>query len=195
MLVNHFVQLKFIWDAEHNLMIRKIYDHQAVKHFQQLMSDIRKGCDHLTSWIPPAIKKELEAYFTHDEAFKQTNLANRLCPDHRTDLHEDKEQTDREATLAETFKYTLILKANKERFTDERSTSASGSSATAASVVACIPFILFLPLLVTLLSSSVCVFAKDKRLRVKGPVRMPTKVLHITTKKSPCSEGCQLRFA
>ncbi|XP_016205248.1 uncharacterized protein LOC107645688 [Arachis ipaensis] len=114
-------ELKFIWDAEHNLMIRKIYDHQAVKHFQQLMSDIRKGCDHLTSWIPPAIKKELEAYFTHDEAFKQTNLANRLCPDHRTDLHEDKEQTDREATLAETFKYTLILKANKERFTDERS--------------------------------------------------------------------------
>uniref|UniRef100_A0A2P2JVW7 Small ribosomal subunit protein uS10 domain-containing protein n=1 Tax=Rhizophora mucronata TaxID=61149 RepID=A0A2P2JVW7_RHIMU len=31
--------------------------------------------------------------------------------------------------------------------------------------------------------------AKDKRLRVKGPVRMPTKVLHITTRKSPCGEG------
>ncbi|XP_010276816.1 PREDICTED: 40S ribosomal protein S20-2 isoform X2 [Nelumbo nucifera] len=30
--------------------------------------------------------------------------------------------------------------------------------------------------------------AKDKRLRVKGPVRMPTKVLHITTRKSPCGE-------
>ncbi|KAE8675595.1 40S ribosomal protein S20 [Hibiscus syriacus] len=30
--------------------------------------------------------------------------------------------------------------------------------------------------------------AKDKRLRVKGPVRMPTKVLHIT-RKSPCGEG------
>ena len=28
-----------------------------------------------------------------------------------------------------------------------------------------------------------------KRLRVKGPVRMPTKVLHITTRKSPCGEG------
>ncbi|KAL0359020.1 UNVERIFIED_CONTAM: 40S ribosomal protein S20-2 [Sesamum angustifolium] len=27
------------------------------------------------------------------------------------------------------------------------------------------------------------------RLRVKGPVRMPTKVLHITTRKSPCGEG------
>ncbi|KAK1372676.1 hypothetical protein POM88_028869 [Heracleum sosnowskyi] len=30
--------------------------------------------------------------------------------------------------------------------------------------------------------------AKDKTLRVKGPVRMPTKVLQITTMKSPCSE-------
>ncbi|CAB4274353.1 unnamed protein product [Prunus armeniaca] len=29
---------------------------------------------------------------------------------------------------------------------------------------------------------------KDKRLRVKGPVRMPTKVPHITTRKSPCGE-------
>jgi ribosomal protein S10 len=31
--------------------------------------------------------------------------------------------------------------------------------------------------------------AKDKRLRVKGPVRIPTKVLNITTRKSPCGEG------
>ncbi|CAL9026952.1 unnamed protein product, partial [Prunus brigantina] len=31
--------------------------------------------------------------------------------------------------------------------------------------------------------------AKDKRFRVKRLVRMSTKVLHITTKKSPCGEG------
>ncbi|KAJ1689170.1 hypothetical protein LUZ62_019734 [Rhynchospora pubera] len=31
--------------------------------------------------------------------------------------------------------------------------------------------------------------AKDKQLRIKGPVRIPTKVLHITTRKSPCGEG------
>ncbi len=31
--------------------------------------------------------------------------------------------------------------------------------------------------------------AKDKGLKVKGPVRLPTKVLHITTRKSPCGEG------
>ncbi|CAK7347900.1 unnamed protein product [Dovyalis caffra] len=31
--------------------------------------------------------------------------------------------------------------------------------------------------------------AKDKSLRVKGPVRIPTKVLGITTRKSPSGEG------
>lgn len=31
--------------------------------------------------------------------------------------------------------------------------------------------------------------AKDKRLKVKGPVRMPTKVLRITTRKAPGGEG------
>ncbi|KAJ1640276.1 40S ribosomal protein S20-like protein [Pavlovales sp. CCMP2436] len=31
--------------------------------------------------------------------------------------------------------------------------------------------------------------AKDKDLKVKGPVRLPTKHLRITTRKSPCGEG------
>jgi hypothetical protein len=31
--------------------------------------------------------------------------------------------------------------------------------------------------------------AKDKDLKVKGPVRMPTRTLRITTRKSPCGEG------
>jgi len=31
--------------------------------------------------------------------------------------------------------------------------------------------------------------AKDQNLKVKGPVRLPTKVLKITTRKSPCGEG------
>merc|ERR1712072_1133815 len=30
---------------------------------------------------------------------------------------------------------------------------------------------------------------KDKALRVKGPVRLPTKRLHIVTRKTPCGEG------
>ena len=31
--------------------------------------------------------------------------------------------------------------------------------------------------------------AKDKQLRVKGPVRLPTKVLKITTRKTVRSDG------
>jgi small subunit ribosomal protein S20e len=31
--------------------------------------------------------------------------------------------------------------------------------------------------------------AKEKHLKVKGPVRMPTKILRITTRKTPCGEG------
>ncbi|PAV91456.1 hypothetical protein WR25_01750 [Diploscapter pachys] len=31
--------------------------------------------------------------------------------------------------------------------------------------------------------------AKDKNLIVKGPIRLPTKVLRITTRKTPCGEG------
>merc|ERR1712000_132259 len=31
--------------------------------------------------------------------------------------------------------------------------------------------------------------AKEKRLMCKGPVRMPTKILRIMTRKSPCGEG------
>jgi len=31
--------------------------------------------------------------------------------------------------------------------------------------------------------------AQEKHLKVKGPVRLPTKVLKITTRKSPCGEG------
>ena len=31
--------------------------------------------------------------------------------------------------------------------------------------------------------------ATDKKLAVSGPVRLPTKILRITTRKSPCGEG------
>eukprot|EP01111_Echinosteliopsis_oligospora_P003242 TRINITY_DN151_c0_g2_i1.p2 TRINITY_DN151_c0_g2~~TRINITY_DN151_c0_g2_i1.p2 ORF type:complete len:117 (+),score=24.13 TRINITY_DN151_c0_g2_i1:101-451(+) len=31
--------------------------------------------------------------------------------------------------------------------------------------------------------------AKKQKLKVKGPVRMPTKFLNITTRKTPCGEG------
>ncbi|VDD79347.1 unnamed protein product [Mesocestoides corti] len=31
--------------------------------------------------------------------------------------------------------------------------------------------------------------AKDKNLKIKGPIRLPTKTLRITTRKTPCGEG------
>lgn len=31
--------------------------------------------------------------------------------------------------------------------------------------------------------------ARKKKLKISGPVRMPTKVLRITTRKTPCGEG------
>lgn len=31
--------------------------------------------------------------------------------------------------------------------------------------------------------------AKSKNLKVKGPVRLPTKTLKVTTRKTPCGEG------
>jgi len=31
--------------------------------------------------------------------------------------------------------------------------------------------------------------AQDKKVKVSGPVRIPTKVLRLTTRKSPCGEG------
>ena len=34
--------------------------------------------------------------------------------------------------------------------------------------------------------------AKDKELKVKGPVRMPTKTLRITTRKTPCGNSTPL---
>ncbi|RYR35105.1 hypothetical protein Ahy_A10g050251 [Arachis hypogaea] len=61
-------------------MIRKIYDHRATKQLQQLMSDVRQGCDHLMTWIHSSIKKEMEAHFRNDKGFKHrhlTNVANR----------------------------------------------------------------------------------------------------------------------
>lgn len=37
--------------------------------------------------------------------------------------------------------------------------------------------------------------AKDKDLRVKGPVRMPTRVLKHTTRKTPCGEGSKVSLS
>ncbi|KAL0242465.1 hypothetical protein GEMRC1_005028 [Eukaryota sp. GEM-RC1] len=38
-------------------------------------------------------------------------------------------------------------------------------------------------------STDIVTGARDKGLTFRGPIRMPTKVLRITTRKTPCGEG------
>ncbi|RYR09572.1 hypothetical protein Ahy_B05g077939 [Arachis hypogaea] len=114
-------------------MTRKIFDHWAGKPLQQMMSDICQRCNNLMIWIRPDIKKALETHFSIDEGFKLhrlTKVANRASP--RSSSYTSGSATfmktksrlskslDRKSTLVETFKYTHTLKANKERFSDER---------------------------------------------------------------------------
>nr|XP_025650893.2 uncharacterized protein LOC112747036 [Arachis hypogaea] len=78
---------------------------------------------HLTTWIRPSIKKELDAHFRNDKGFKRrclTNVANRASL--RSSKYMGRLTTfiktmsrlskslDRETTLAETFKNTHTLK-------------------------------------------------------------------------------------
>ncbi|QHO11770.1 uncharacterized protein DS421_15g501080 [Arachis hypogaea] len=131
--IQEITELKFIWDKEHDLMTRKIFDHWAGKPLQQMMSDICQRCNNLMIWIRPDIKKALETHFSIDEGFKLhrlTKVANRASP--RSSSYTSGSATfmktksrlskslDRKSTLVETFKYTHTLKANKERFSDER---------------------------------------------------------------------------
>ncbi|RYR02997.1 hypothetical protein Ahy_B06g081836 [Arachis hypogaea] len=106
--------MKFICDTEHNLMIKKIYNQPV--------------CDHLTSWIRPSTKKELEAHSRNDERFKHchpTSIANRTLPRSlkytggSTTFMKTKSRLV--TTLVENFKYTHTLNTNKDKFADERS--------------------------------------------------------------------------
>ncbi|RYR79593.1 hypothetical protein Ahy_A01g004398 [Arachis hypogaea] len=121
------------WDTEHNLMIRKIYDHRAAKRLQQMMSNVCQWRNHLMTWIRPSIKTELEVHFRNDDGIKHchlTNVANRTLP--RSSKYTGgwvifmktksrlSKSLDCEAILVETFKYTHTLKVNKGKFADER---------------------------------------------------------------------------
>ncbi|RYR26904.1 hypothetical protein Ahy_B02g061213 [Arachis hypogaea] len=99
-----------------------------------MIQDVHEGCNYLTTWLRPDIKKELNVHFSTDEGFKRhhlTNRTNRASP--RSSKYTGGLATfmktksrlskllEGEATLAETFKYIDTLKANKEIFADERS--------------------------------------------------------------------------
>lgn len=61
-------------------------------------------------------------------------------------------------------------------------------------VIHCYPLIVMLYILTLILSlflvcSDLLKTAKKQKIKVKGPIRIPTKVLRITTRKTPCGEG------
>ncbi|RYQ87219.1 hypothetical protein Ahy_B09g094695 [Arachis hypogaea] len=97
--------LRFIWDAKYNLMIKKIYDHRVAKRFQQMMTD-RHCLKNVANRASPRSSKYTDGSATFMKS--KSRLSKSL---------------DRETKLAETFKYTYTLKANKERFADEQSTA------------------------------------------------------------------------
>ncbi|RYQ94226.1 hypothetical protein Ahy_B08g089103 [Arachis hypogaea] len=126
--------MHFMWDAEHDLTIRKIFHHKIGRRLQQMLDDVRQERDHRTQWLRPDIKKALFVHWETDEKFRHrclTNRANRAlarsskCTSGSTIFMKTKARLlkllDREATLAETFKYTHTLKENKEILADQQS--------------------------------------------------------------------------
>ncbi|RYR53178.1 hypothetical protein Ahy_A06g028173 [Arachis hypogaea] len=108
-------------------------DLRPLESYTNSADDACEGHDHLTIWFRPNIKKELDINFSIDERFKcrrLTNRTNRVSP--RLSKYTGglaifmkrknrlSKSLEREATLAKTFKYTHMLKANKERFADKR---------------------------------------------------------------------------
>ncbi|RYR15664.1 hypothetical protein Ahy_B04g072562 [Arachis hypogaea] len=129
-------------------MIRKIFDHRMARRLQQMLEDVHEHHDHVTIWLHSDIKKALYVHWKTDEGFKRCRLMNRanrisarslkytggavifiktranmlssLSPNIMSLLLDLTCVVDRDATIAETFKYTHTLKENKERFTDQQ---------------------------------------------------------------------------
>ncbi|RYR47720.1 hypothetical protein Ahy_A07g033675 [Arachis hypogaea] len=101
---------------------------------QQMLEDVHEGQDHLTIWLRLKIKKAMLVHWKTEEGFRHQHLTNRA---NRTSARSSKYTSgsgtfmktkaklstslDREATLAETFKYTHTVKENKARFADQGS--------------------------------------------------------------------------
>nr|XP_029143246.1 uncharacterized protein LOC114924138 [Arachis hypogaea] len=128
---HYFVQLNFIWDKEHGFIIRKIYDHRMARRLQQMLEDVHERRDHFTTWLHPKIKKALYIHWETNERFRHRRLTNRVdrvsarlskyIGGSASFMKTKSKSLDHDATLTETFKYTHLLKENKERFVDQRS--------------------------------------------------------------------------
>ncbi|RYR53613.1 hypothetical protein Ahy_A06g028802 [Arachis hypogaea] len=68
---------KFIWNKTHDAIIKKIFPHRMARRLPQMLQDIRKLRDHLTTWLHLDIKKALYVHWETDEGFKHHHLMNR----------------------------------------------------------------------------------------------------------------------
>ncbi|RYR08845.1 hypothetical protein Ahy_B05g076672 [Arachis hypogaea] len=90
-----------------------------------MMQEVCEGHNHLMIWLRPDIKKELDVHLVLMRGLcrcRQMKYTGRSATFMKTKSMLSK-SLEREVTLAETFKYTHTLKANKEKFVDERSTT------------------------------------------------------------------------
>ncbi|QHO18959.1 uncharacterized protein DS421_11g324910 [Arachis hypogaea] len=127
------------WDAEHDLTIKKIFDHRMGRRLKQMLNDVRQGQDHRTTWLQLDIMMALYVHWETDEGFQHrclTNRANRPRKSSKytgslaTFMKTKSKSLDPEATLTETFKYTHALKENKETFADQQEDATDGSAAS-----------------------------------------------------------------
>ncbi|RYR17675.1 hypothetical protein Ahy_B03g062371 [Arachis hypogaea] len=95
-----------------------------------MLDDVRHGWAQWTDWLRPDIKKALSAHWETDDGFRHlylTNRANRASSrsfkytgNSTTFMKAKLKSLDRDAILAEMFKYTHMLKENKARCADQR---------------------------------------------------------------------------
>ncbi|RYR73092.1 hypothetical protein Ahy_A02g007395 [Arachis hypogaea] len=123
----HQADLHFIWDAEHDLTIRKIFDHKMGRQLQQMLDD-------RIDWLQPEVKKGLLAHWETDVEFRHRHLTNRAnralvrsskyTRSSTTFMKTKSKSMDHETILADTFKYIYTLKENKAKFADQRSNNS-----------------------------------------------------------------------
>ncbi|MED6113866.1 hypothetical protein PIB30_074843 [Stylosanthes scabra] len=125
---------KFTWDKKDAALIKAIFNTRASKRFSEMMEDVRQRKDHLTQWCRPELKKLLYHYWETNEKYlhrQTTNKRNRVSDKcviytggSATPMQTKAKMTkllDRPESMAEVFKQTHTLKANKEKFADKRS--------------------------------------------------------------------------
>ncbi|MED6152600.1 hypothetical protein PIB30_093569 [Stylosanthes scabra] len=121
----------FTWEKKHDELVKAIFNTGALKRFSGMVEDVRDRKEHLTQWCRPELKKALYHYweidekYLHRQAMNKRNRASEKCVIYTggsaTPMQTKAKMLDRPMSMAEVFKQTHTLKANKEQFADKRS--------------------------------------------------------------------------